>query len=427
MRKYVALLAVAGLSLLPVLPAAAATSHVQARSSTTPSPTAAAAAWLAAQVKPGGFLALPATPATANLGLTAQGVLALAAAGVAKPQVDAMEAYLAAHVDDYVVSGGADQPGPLAYLALDALATGGDPTSFGGSNLITRLEATQQPSGLFGSQDPTYDGAFRQGLSLLALHGSGVDNTSGATWLSDQQCADGGWTAFRADTSVPCPAVDPSTFAGPDTNSTALASDALHALGVTPTHDPVTWFHGVRTSTGGFAYLGDPTQAPDANSTGLVTQALLALTGTEDTAGITALEGFQAGCTADPADRGGLAFQPSGTGALVPDEVATVQGLWGLSGAVFPLVGATISTTTPVPCEVTPTSSTSTTTTTPAGTSTTVAVAPVAEGSGPAAGTPGELPRTGASTAPLLAVALLLTAVGTGLVLGSRRRKAAQG
>ena len=311
MRKYLALLAVAGLSLLPVVPAAAATSHAQARSTITPGASAAAAAWLAAQVKPDGFLALPATPTTANLGLTAQGLLSLAAAGVAKPKVDAMESYLAAHVDDYVVSGGADQPGPLAYLILDALATGSDATNFGGANLVTRLEATQQPSGLFGSQDATYDGAFRQGLSLLALHGVGVDSSSGATWLSDQQCADGGWTAYRADTSVPCPAADPVTFAGPDTNSSALAAEALHALGVTPAHDPVAWFTSVRSSGGGFAYLGDPTQAADANSTGLVTQALLALTGSPDTAGVSALEAFQAGCTADVADRGGLAFQPA--------------------------------------------------------------------------------------------------------------------
>jgi LPXTG-motif cell wall-anchored protein len=427
MRKYLALLVVAGLSLLPVVPAAAATSHAQARSTITPSASAAAAAWLAAQVKPDGFLALPATPTTANLGLTAQGLLSLAAAGLAKPQVDAMETYLSAHVDDYVVLGGADQPGPLAYLILDALATGNDATNFGGADLVTRLEATQQPSGLFGSQDATYDGAFRQGLSLLALHGVGVDNPSGATWLSDQQCADGGWTAFRADTSVPCPAADPVTFAGPDTNSSALAAEALNALGVTPAHDPVAWFTSVRSTGGGFAYLGDPTQAADANSTGLVTQALLALNGSPDTAGIAALEAFQAGCTAAVADRGGLAFQPPSTGDLVPDEVATVQGLWGLSGQVFPLIEPTIAATTPAVCEATSTSTT-TTTTTPvsAATSTTVAVVPVAEGSGPAAGTAGELPRTGASTEPLLVVGFLLTAAGSGLVIGARRRRSAR-
>jgi LPXTG-motif cell wall-anchored protein len=78
-------------------------------------------------------------------------------------------------------------------------------------------------------------------------------------------------------------------------------------------------------------------------------------------------------------------------------------------------------------CEATSTSTT-TTTTTPvsAATSTTVAVVPVAEGSGPAAGTAGELPRTGASTEPLLVVGFLLTAAGSGLVIGARRRRSAR-
>ena len=44
---------------------------------------------------------------------------------------------------------------------------GRNPRTFGGTNLVARLEATVQPSGLFGVQDATFDGAFRQGLSLL--------------------------------------------------------------------------------------------------------------------------------------------------------------------------------------------------------------------------------------------------------------------
>ena len=56
MRKYAALLVVAGLSLLPVLPAAASTGPDRADTAITPSPAAAAAGWLATQVKPGGYL-----------------------------------------------------------------------------------------------------------------------------------------------------------------------------------------------------------------------------------------------------------------------------------------------------------------------------------------------------------------------------------
>ena len=47
------------------------------------------------------------------------------------------------------------------------------PTSFGGTNLVARLLATQRTTGtdagLFGAQDPTFDGAYRQGLALAAL------------------------------------------------------------------------------------------------------------------------------------------------------------------------------------------------------------------------------------------------------------------
>ena len=46
MRKRLALLVVAGCSLLPVLPAAASTVPDRVASSITPSPSAAAAAWL---------------------------------------------------------------------------------------------------------------------------------------------------------------------------------------------------------------------------------------------------------------------------------------------------------------------------------------------------------------------------------------------
>ena len=420
MRKYAALLVVTGLSLLPALPAAAATRSGHSRSTITPSPTAAAAAWLATQVQPGGFLASATTPTTPNLGLTAQGVLALAEAGVAKTQVDAMETYLAAHVDDYVVAGGADQPAPLAFLILDAVATGRDATTFGGTDLVSRLQATQQGGGLFGSQDPTYDGTFRQGLSLLALDAVGIDSASGAAWLTGQQCADGGWTAFRADTTVPCPAVDPDTFAGPDTNSTAVAAEALHALGATPSADPVAWLHSVRTSSGGFAYLGLSTLSADANSTGLVTQALQALTGSPDTAGLVALATFQAGCSADPLDRGGVAFQPDGSGDLFPDILATVQAIWGLSGQTLPVLDASISSSVPAVCAVVATTTTSTTVAAATTTSTTTAAA-VTEGTTPTAGTAAELPRTGSDSDIEVLLGVVLLALGSGLVLAARR------
>ena len=100
---------------------------------------------------------------------TANVVLALASAGVDPSGAHHALAYLAAHVNDYVKVDGSDGPGQLALLILDAHALRASPTSFGGTNLVTRLLATERKSGadkgLFGAQDPTYDGAYRQGLA----------------------------------------------------------------------------------------------------------------------------------------------------------------------------------------------------------------------------------------------------------------------
>ena len=64
--------------------------------------------------------------------------------------------YLESNVDPYVTAGGADGPGQLALLILDAGGVGGEPQSFGGTDLVARLLATEQTSGpdagLFGTE-----------------------------------------------------------------------------------------------------------------------------------------------------------------------------------------------------------------------------------------------------------------------------------
>ena len=56
----------------------------------------------------------------------------------------------------YITVDSADGPGQLANLILDAHAMGVDPTNFGGTNLVTRLLATEQTvgadAGLFGTE-----------------------------------------------------------------------------------------------------------------------------------------------------------------------------------------------------------------------------------------------------------------------------------
>ena len=54
--------------------------------------------------------------------------------------------YVEANANSYITVDSADGPGQLAALILDAHAMGVDPTNFGGTNLVTRLMATEQTS-----------------------------------------------------------------------------------------------------------------------------------------------------------------------------------------------------------------------------------------------------------------------------------------
>ena len=377
-------------------------------------PTAAkiAATWLAHQVNDQGFLPQAADPSTPNLSNSVQAVLALASAGVGRTQVDALLAYLGGHVDDLVVRSGNDDPGALSYLILGVVAAGRDATDFGSGNvdLVMRLENTRQPSGLFGAADPTFDGAFRQGLSLLALHGAGQSDAAAADWLVDQQCADGSWTAFRLDTSVACPPVDSSTFSGPDTNSTALAAFGLKAQGrTTPATAGADALLAVRNADGAWGFLAASDQPTDANSTGVVVAALRAIKQTQDSRGAAALLALQVGCDGDPADVGGIAFQSSPDG-LVPDVLATDQAILGLADVALPIESATISPDLVVAC-----AAPATTTTTAVPSPTTVA---------PANASPAQLPRTGSSATLPVGVALMLIGAGGMLVqLADTRRR----
>ncbi len=123
MRRVAPLLLAAGLVF------AVAASAVAAPPSSDPNTAATdAAAWLARQVNDDGFIPSSFVPGAADLSSSVQAVTALAAAGVGRPQVDALLGYLGDHVDDFVVIGGSDHSGELAYLILAAVAGGDDPT-----------------------------------------------------------------------------------------------------------------------------------------------------------------------------------------------------------------------------------------------------------------------------------------------------------
>ncbi|WP_326591037.1 prenyltransferase/squalene oxidase repeat-containing protein [Streptomyces sp. NBC_01294] len=198
------------------------------------------------------------------------------------------------------------------------------------------------PSGLYGKNDPTYDGVWRQSFALLAQHTVGVEPAREAVvWLVGQQCDTGGFASFRPNAAVAC---DATTMY--DTNATAAAVQALKALGGqdAAVKQSVDWLKSVQNEDGGWSYV--PGSPSDANSTALVISAL-AVAGekpaeVKSKAGKSAYEGlfpFQLGCAAEPAaDRGAFAYQPV-DGKLIANADATaaaaLAGL-GKGAAVVP-------------------------------------------------------------------------------------------
>jgi hypothetical protein len=307
--------------------------------------------WLATQFSSSGFIPSTVTPGQPNLAATANAVLALAGAGVDRDAASNALGYLETHVDQYVSVAGSDAPGQLALLVLDAHALGVNPRDFGGTDLVSRLLATQQTvgadSGLFGSQSPTFDGAFRQGLALAALAAADVTGTaevaSAETWLNAQQCPDGGWTTY-VTVGNPCNG-DPANFVGPDTNSTALAVIGLAAqkvLGSTAAAHALTFLTGAQNSDGGWGYEPNALSAPgssDPDSTAEVIQATLSI-GLSPSAAqfdrgnvnpVSSLLSFQ--LTSEPG-RGAFFFP----GSTTPDLLATYQAVPAAAGVTLPFV-----------------------------------------------------------------------------------------
>jgi hypothetical protein len=315
---------------------------------------------------------------------TAIAALALAAAGVAQTQFQSAVTYLHDHVSDFLAAGGDDDPGSLGLVIMAAVAGGQDPANFNGHDLVATLKATRDKKapGLYGSKDPSFDGATRQSLGLMGLAAAGSTDGPAVQWLQTQQCPDKGWQAYRTDTNAPCQATDLSTFSGEDTNSTAVATEALQAMTTAPPHgNPLDWLKGAQNADGGFGLLvGTST---DANSTGLVTQAIVAggenpaqgrwVTTTGKTPDV-ALLGLQIGCEGATADRGAFAFQPDQSGTLKPNGFATAQAIPGAASKAFPLGASTPAQGAPtVDCSPATTTTTAVTATTAA---TTAATAP---------------------------------------------------
>jgi hypothetical protein len=243
--------------------------------------------------------------------------------------------------------------------------------------------------------------------------------------------------SYRAHTDATtleaCHGLDTNTFTGEDSNSTALAVEAVDALGATPSQgDPLDFLDAMQNADGGFGqFAGNPT---DANSTGVVLQAIVA-SGEGPAAGrwsqtggktpVSALLALQVGCSGTVGDRGAFAFQPDQDGALSPDAFATAQAVPGIAETPLPIDSTDLAASLPAIDCATPTDAGDGSVTTT--TSTTVAVLSAGTGSGATSAT---LPATGATgpghgVGTLALVGVLLALAGAALI-GAARRPARQ-
>ncbi|MEV5143732.1 prenyltransferase/squalene oxidase repeat-containing protein [Streptomyces sp. NPDC052727] len=214
----------------------------------------------------------------------------------------------------------------VGVLAAAAPATAAEPSP---SSKVT------VPSGLYGKGDPTYDGVWRQSLTLLAQRTLGYRPAAAAVnWLTGQQCANGSFAAFRAAPAKPC---DDKVKA--DTNSTAAAVQALaatdgHGIAV---GKAVDWLKSVQNEDGGWGYY--PGGPSDTNSTSVVIGALTAA-GTDPAdvrksgkSPYDALPAWSVPCDQDGG--GALAYQADKKGKLLANADATAAGLLGALGKGF--------------------------------------------------------------------------------------------
>jgi len=222
--------------------------------------------------------------------------------------------YLEAQTDAYIAT-----PGHLAKLVLGLAAAGEDPRDFAGHDLVAGMNAG------FDSTSHSYgDGPIDHALYMLARERLNLSPASGsAGYLESKQLNDGCWEF--------------SDGFGCDTNTTALAIEALLAAGADPSdsaiEDALDYLEGAQNGDGGWPY--DPLSAwgtdSDANSTAFVIQALVAAgekIGDWDKGGTTPLEAL----IAFQLDSGAFEWQPGGG----ENSLATYQAVPALLLEPYP-------------------------------------------------------------------------------------------
>lgn len=251
---------------------------------------------------------------------TGEWLMAVAAGGVGGEPVERALGYIRENGPGTAE----EQPAFAGRIAMGVAAAGRDPRDLDGVDYVAHAESDYNP--VTGSYDVPFFSNLLAVLGVLTAE-EGLPEQA-VDYLRTNQCTDGGygWAEACAE--------------GADTDSTALALNALLAAGLAPDDDTVadarTWLLDAQNADGGFAHLpGDET---DANATGLALAAITAL-GEDPTADpwvqddgnpVQALLGLQ-----HPS--GGLRWRAA---EEEPNNTATVQALPGLAGHSLPVLPA---------------------------------------------------------------------------------------
>ena len=286
--------------------------------------------WLRAQQNDDGGFGAP----ESSIAATIESIYAITAAGESPD--DWAQAgntpftYLGQNLSEITVSGGT-----TAKLILAVVAAGLDARDFNGSDLVATLEAMYDPAtGRYGGEADTFAGHAFAMLALASvsrpISGAAVD------YIRAGQTPDGSW-AWNGE---------PTEGTG-DTNSTALALQALIAAGVSRSDDAilnaVVYYRTQQNDDGGFPYQkpSDWGTDTDANSTAYSIQGLKSA-GEDPTGDAWAKpEGTPLGALdALQQESGAFAWQ-----AAMPDDnlLATTQAIAALAGVTFPPAVTTVA------------------------------------------------------------------------------------
>lgn len=269
--------AIAALLVVPTL---------QSPAQADPVPTSAGSTWLLRQLSDG--VVHNDQFAFDDYGLTVDVALGLAGVNGNQDAVVEIADAVEPHVADYV-TGGAFAPddryaGSTAKAVVLAQVAGADPTTYGGDDLVTRLESLTADAapvaGRIGdvSEFGDFANTIGQSFAARALTVAGSTEADAATaFLLQQQCTPGYFRLLlnpeRTAAEQGC-VDDDGTGSPADLDATALAVLNLAASGSTAPAveaalaDARTWLLSRQGTDGSFGG-GPSTEAPNANSTGL--------------------------------------------------------------------------------------------------------------------------------------------------------------